>query len=186
MSAEITLYPDEDTLVDAYVSPDLSHLTLRFDGLVVRLEADQSVLRALTMQIQRVYTAEYIGGEVTANGRNPDALDLALAGIEDHTDRAIRHLEEAIAAARPSPKGEQLRTADEMASGDWVRFPPSQVWRKIESVMPVPYANFGNDRKINFMFGGVMYSETVRPSTLYPYMTDADFGAVCNYKGTTR
>jgi hypothetical protein len=180
---DVDFYPDEDWEVDSVIAKDVCAITLRSpDGSRVRIEATYSVLA----EIGRRWVNEL---SVTANGRNPDAiLDLAAAHAAykrsaerirtnvpgalstlDAIDAKIDNLETLLRDYH-AEKGEELRYPADMIVGDWVRFPPSHAWRRIDVIH--------EDNELAYMFGGLAYTQKVRPMTRYPYMTAAAMAAV--------
>ena len=158
---EITVYPDEDTTVDGYVSADLSAVTLRIGDTDVRLEADAKVLSKIGWAIARETTPE-------TNDLYPAAP--AYERLIGHTNQAIAYLEQSLAALaeerKPEPT-EELRTPETMAGGGWFRVPPSKVWRQLGG-MTFNRAT-GN---ATAYFGDDGAAVLLRMSTPYPYLPD--------------
>jgi hypothetical protein len=168
---DVTLYPDEDWTVDSTWAPDLSAVTLTApDGSEVRFEGDFKVLRRLADRMMFEVTNGDVDTEVTANGRNPDATLDAIDAKIDNLETLLRDYH--------AEKGEERRYPDDFRAGDWVQFPPSHVWRKVDRVGEHPLTP--SQQVVSYTYGGVTYSQDVRAQTRYPYCTAARFDEVCD------
>jgi hypothetical protein len=171
---DVTLYPDEDWTVSVVHSVDRSGVYFTGpDGSEVRIEAAYSVLAELA----RRWVNEM---GVEANGRNPDLLEYNPLSVNFPTvtetspilgkiDEKIDNLEKLLTERNG---GDDARYPADMVVGDWVRFPPSHAWRKIDRI----YEN----EFVYYLFGGVTYEQRVRASVRYPYCTAARFAEVCD------
>ncbi len=173
-------FPDEDTTLSAYTYEAGSAAVMFSIGdSEIRFEGEVDVLVNLAV---RMINELHPHGQVTANGRNPDAQDPRIAAIADHTQKAITMLEQAIASLDEKP-GEEMRTPDRFEVGDWFRVPPMMAWRQVKDLV-INHTVGDLNRTVLYPFGGKEYRAGLRRDTTYPYMTDEAFQASCDKEQT--
>jgi len=100
----------------------------------------------------------------------PSSVDEKLARIQEAADRVQAALD-AVSEANAS----RFVFPDEVKAGDWVKFPPSRIWRKVHAVFG---GGAASHRRVFYDYAGRTHPVDVEADIALPYMTAEEMDAL--------